>query len=1130
MLNQFKLSVDNVLSANNDWKNLIKEYTSGNFPLAVSGADGLWSAVLISKLSDFTGGSILIVTPDEASAKNLTNDISLFTDNVDFFPWWGSMLYRGVSPQSSVFGKRTEILSTLASGKKKIIVSSLRASLGLLPPPEYTKKNILNLKTSDSIDLPEIENKLQLYGYTRVPRVTVPGEFALRGEVLDIAPPGMSEAVRIVFEWDEIDEIKLFDPVNQVSLDQTDSIIIYPVKEVIWNENTVNKLKEKLEKSINYESVIEEIENTGNLKCEELYYPLAFTEKTTIQDYLSSKSVTFFINDEHLEIAEKNMFREFNELYENAAADNSTAIPEPEQLVSDLQKLKNAERRVEFKALHKDNAEIKSFRLPNEPGRSFFGNITFFKEELLSLKESGFEIFIFAESESQAQRIEYLLKDIQDIHVGSSRISAGFMLPDSGIFVIQENEIFGRRKHVPSSVKKSKTAVIESFVDLEPGDYVVHLNYGIGKFEGIKRIKAAGAERDYITLLYSGGERIFIPIEQVNLIQRYIGQEGGKPKLDKIGSSAWEKKKNKVKKSVSELAEKLIKLYARRQSLSGFAFPQDDDFQINFEASFPWEETEDQLTAIADVKNDMERPKPMDRLICGDVGYGKTEIAMRAAFKAVMGGRQVAYLCPTTILTEQHHESFTERFKRFPVTVAMLSRFVSAQEQKKIINGLKNGEVDIVIGTHRLLSKDVEFKNLGLIIIDEEQRFGVKDKEKLKEIKTTVDCLTLSATPIPRTLHMSLVKIRDMSILKTPPSNRQPIETFIQEFDPELIAEVIRREVERGGQVFYLHNRVESLEYTKKFISSLVPEVFVESAHGQMNPRELEEVMHRFINGAFQVLVSTTIIENGIDIPNVNTIIIDRADMYGISQLYQLRGRVGRSGRLAYAYLLYPENREISELAMKRLQIISDFTELGSGFKIAMKDLEVRGAGNLLGAEQSGDVSAVGFDLYLKLLDDAIREKSGEEEENIPETYLELDYSGYIPDSYIQDPSEKMEVYKKIAAVSSEEELEKLYSELYDRFGPLPDEVHSLISLSELRIICRKLNIFSLKERKGKASIIFGKVSLISVDKIMNLINSSAGKVRLDPQNPGGIIIETDKIDLKDKTVFIRERLETLLT
>jgi len=1128
MLNQFKSSIDRALKLIPDWKKLRNEWADGRFPFQISGIRGAWSAAILSRLAALTGGPMLVVTGDELEARALARDLSLFTDKISIFPWWGTMLYRGVSPQASIFGQRASVLAELASGERRIVIAPIRAALGLLPPPEEIKKALTTLEVGGSINPTDIEERLQRFGYSRVPRVSVPGEFALRGEVLDVAPLGSKEAVRIVFAWDEVEEIRLFDPLTQISSSSLEQITLHPLREVVWDEDRILTLASKLGEE-GFGEVLEALETGRELRGEELFYPLAFDQTATLQDYLSDRSATVFLDSERLDIAETNMLREYRDLFASARKQGMT-IPPPETLVTDLESFISARKRRMISRTLRSEEDENVFHLPCEPGRSFFGNISFLKEELVTLEESGFEIFIFAESESQSQRIAYLLRDHQNVKVGPAALSSGFLLNDAGILVIQENEIFGRRKKIPTSVTRAKSAVIESFVDLDPGDLIVHINYGIGRFQGIKRIKAGGAERDYITLQYGDEETIFIPIEQVNLIQRYIGNEGRQPRLDRIGGTSWEKKKTRVKKSVADLADRLVKLYARRQTAVGYSFPEDDDFQVSFEAAFPYEETVDQLSVIEEVKKDMESPKPMDRLVCGDVGYGKTEIAMRAAFKAVIGGRQVAYLCPTTILAEQHHESFTERFKRFPVTVGMLSRFVSPAERKRVLQGLEAGDIDIVIGTHRILSKDVKFKNPGLLIIDEEQRFGVKDKERLKELKASIDCLTLSATPIPRTLHMSLVKIRDMSLLKTPPSNRRPIETFIQAFEPELVARAIRREVERGGQIFYLHNRVESLEQVQRFLSDLVPEVFVETAHGRMSPRQLEDIMHRFIHGAFQVLVSTTIIENGIDIPNVNTIIIDRADMYGISQLYQLRGRVGRSGRLAYAYLLYPEDREISEIAMKRLQVISDFTELGSGFKIAMKDLEVRGAGNLLGAEQSGDVYAVGFDMYLRLLEDAIKERSNEEtEEEVPETYLELDYSGFIPDTYIEDESEKMEVYKKIAAVEEELDLENLHREMHDRFGPLPEEVHSLISMAELRIICRKLKITNLRERKGNVQITFGKLSIISVDKVMNLMKTAGGRVKLNPARPDGLIMETGDVGLKEKTEFIRERLESLL-
>lgn len=665
-------------------------------------------------------------------------------------------------------------------------------------------------------------------------------------------------------------------------------------------------------------------------------------------------------------------------------------------------------------------------------------------------------------------------------------------------------------------------------MELNPGDYVVHVNYGIGLFKGIERVKTSSNERDYIKLLYADEETVFIPIEQVNLVQRYIGNEGNSTCLDRIGSKSWENRKNKVKKSVEDIAQKLIDLYSKRKAARGFPFPKDGEWQIAFEAAFPYTETDDQLIVAKEIKDDMEKDVPMDRLVCGDVGYGKTEMAMRGAFKAVMGGKQVAFLAPTTILAEQHYETCKERFEKFPVTIAQMSRFVSKAEQKKILDKLSRGEIDILVGTHRIIQKDVIFKDLGLMIIDEEQRFGVKDKERLKQLKTNIDSLAMSATPIPRTLHMSLLKIRDMSLLSTPPQNRQKIETVIDEYNDDRVAEAIRREAERAGQVFYLHNRVESLEEVQKKLQKLVPEMLVDIAHGKMNASELEDIFRRFKMGGFHVLVATTIIENGIDIPNVNTIIIDRADMYGVSQLYQLRGRVGRSDRKAYAYLLYPKGKSLSEIAMKRLQVISDFTELGSGFKIAMKDMEIRGAGNLLGKDQSGDVYSVGFDLYLRLLEDAVKRLSDEKYETENDVLLDLDYTGYIPETYIMNPQIKMEVYKKIATISSSDELEILYGELLDRFGPLPEEVSSLLSLAQIRITCKKLNISSLREKAGYVYIEFSRVSEISVDKVLRLIKSSSGVVKLDAKQPNVLILNTGKIGLKEKSEYIKEKLESL--
>lgn len=1135
MITLFLNEISGTLKKNKNWQALLQQYcsTSGK-PLNLYGPKGPFLAAVLSDLLKYTKDSLFVVTPTERDAEELQADLELFKENTIHFPCWGTMLYKGISAQASVFGSRVKALFEI-NDKKSIIIASQKAALSYLPPKEYLLSNKLELKKGDEFDPVKLENLLQGFGYSRVPRVTVPGEFALRGEVLDIFMPGVDYATRIVFDFDEIEEIRQFDPVNQSSTSINEQVLLYPVKEVIWSDERIEVLEKKLSDitsgkmaSIDFSPIIETLKVSREIRGEELFFPLCFENPSTLIDYISEKSSLFLTHSERLDSSYEVLSREYRDLYVEALR-LKMAVPSPDFILSNPSVLSKP-RQVNLHSLKQDKqaGEI-LYEMECDPGRSFFGNISYLKEEIELLNKDDYSCFVFAESESQAERIKYMLNGF-NIEVIPESISSGFSLPRSKIIVIQENEIFGRRKRAPSSVKRVQSAVIDSFIELNPGDLVVHVNYGIGRFKGIERIMAAGNERDYIAIEYAGEDSIFVPIEQVNLVQRYIGNEGRSTRLDKLGGKSWDTKKSKVRKSVEDLADMLVKLYARRQEAKGFAFAADNDFQVDFEASFPFQETEDQLISIEEVKKDMEAPRPMDRLICGDVGYGKTEVAMRAAFKAVMGGKQVALLCPTTILAEQHYENFCDRFKRFPIKVGHLSRFVAKKDQKKVLEALAEGTCDIVIGTHRILSKDMKFKNIGLMIIDEEQRFGVKDKEKLKNIKTSIDSLAMSATPIPRTLHMSLLKIRDMSVLKTAPYNRQPIETFIQEYNPDVIAGAIRREIERGGQVFFLHNRVESLDSVQLFLQELVPEVFIETAHGKMSGTELEDVMHRFTHGAFQVLVATTIIENGIDIPNVNTIIIDRADMYGISQLYQLRGRVGRSGKLAYAYMFYPEQKDLSELAMKRLQAISDFTELGSGFKIAMKDMEVRGAGNLLGREQSGEIVSVGFDMYLRLLEEAVSERTDEDKkDDAPEVFLDLDYTGFIPESYIIDPTEKMEVYKKIASVVTEEDLDRVHSELHDRFGPLPDEVQSLLSLAEIRIICRQLWISSMKERRGVVAVEFGKIAKLSIDKVMRMTGKSGGLIKFNPASQAGLLIETGKIGLKEKSEFLREKLSTLL-
>ncbi len=1123
MITLFINYLDSILNQYPPYIKTLDSLIGNNFPIKIEGADGFFRTYLIKKLSNLSKVSTLVVTPTEKEARTVLKDLQVMNENVCYFPGWENIIFGGNNYQSDIAGKRVHFLSELLRDKKMVIVLSLKTLLTPVPPSSFIRKRIVKLKIGDSIDPVEWEDLLVSYGYLRVTKVTMPGEFSLKGEVLDIFPHGRDSAVRIVFEWDEVEEIKLFDPLTQKSKEKLERITIYPATEVLWDKERIDALKSILKSG---KEELEMLEIGKSCKNEEFLFSTTFDKPGSLIDYMSDKSNIVLIHEDRLLNTWEVLIKETRELYNRARREDLPSVI-PELVLSDYETLiAGAKRKIIFPDIK--NPDDSRIRFSYEHARSFFGNINYFKEELGKLKDAGYKITIFSESEIQAARVGQILKDF-DLDILPMSISEGFSLPDLKMIAIQENEIFGRRRRVPESVGRVKSQAIDTFIELNPGDYVVHINYGIGRFRRIDRIKAAGTERDYIELEYAAEETIFIPIEQVNMVQKYIGKQGGAPALDRIGGKSWETRKRKVRKSVEDLAEMLIDLYAKRKKAKGYKFPEDTDWQLEFEAAFPYEETVDQLKCVEDVKSDMESDQPMDRLICGDVGYGKTEIAMRAAFKAVVSGKQVAFLAPTTILAEQHFENFEERFKGYPVKIGMISRFVSVKEQKKILENTRNGSIDLLIGTHRIIQKDVEFKDLGLFITDEEQRFGVKDKEKLKKLKNSIDSLSLSATPIPRTLHMSLIKIRDMSILETAPHSRRPIKTIIQEFDEEIISNAIRKEVERGGQIFFLHNRVETLLPTRIFLEKLMPELLIETAHGQMNSSQLEDVMHRFIHGGFHVLVATTIIENGIDIPNVNTIIIDRADMYGVSQLYQLRGRVGRSDKRAYAYLLYPEKRALSDIAMKRLSIISDHTELGSGFKIALKDLEVRGAGNLLGRQQHGEILSVGFDMYLRILDEAIAEMSDTVEETAPEVLLDLDYSGFIPNEYISDQSEKMEIYKKISSIQTDYDLGRIVSELEDRFGPLPDEVNSLLSISELRIICKKLFISSLKEKKGEIRITFSKVSIISVDKVLRIINESKGSVRLDPFNPQNLIMNSGRIGLEDKSEFIREKLHSLV-
>lgn len=1139
---------------------LIRKYVDSDLPVTIQGLQGSFLAGVTTLLARKRRGSILIVTPTEHEADLMAADLRLFTgEQVLELPWWGTLPYSRQLPLPMVCGQRADTLVHLSTHERCLVIAPLRALLTPIPERSHLLANTIDFHTGQELDPINAAETLAQLGFFRVPRVSVQGEFSAKGEVIDVFPFSTDTAVRVVLDFDRVTEIRHFDPISQGSIDYSERVKISGVREMIFDEERLEVLRaalpaERLPEPF-CEELIDSLQRDPHHVGAEQYYSLCFSEQHSVVELLGSEGTLLLTDGERLRAGFQALRRETHELYRRAQRDENFG-PRPKSVLLDYARVaERYTRRITVASLQRtdidsrgqlsagrqtntQSADEPRLSLPCDPPRSFFGNIPYFRDQLSALVKSGYRVFIFAVYESQMARIRGMIDSSNKAHANENidavqilphSISAGFALPDCQLIFIQENEIFGRKRRLPPTVARTPSAAIDSFVDLNSGDYVVHVNYGIGLYHGISRMTAAGNERDYMEVEYTDEERIYVPIEQVNLVQRYIGRDSLSPKLDKIGGRSWENRKQRVRKSVAEMAERLVRLYSRRRSLQGFSFPADSDWHDRFDAAFEYQETEDQVRCIEEVKKDMEDSAPMDRLVCGDVGFGKTEVALRAAFKAVMGGKQVVLLTPTTILSDQHYNTFSRRFALFPVRVELLSRFRSKKDQRRVIDTLKSGETDIVVGTHRLVQRDVQFKNLGLMIVDEEQRFGVRHKEGLKELKASIDCLTLTATPIPRTLHMSLAKIRDMSIINTAPQDRMPVETYIAEFDGELAAEAIRKEIAREGQVFFLHNRVRTIREVLQYLQRLLPSVSFAYAHGQMEEADLEEVMRRFIAHEFDVLVSTSIIENGLDIPNVNTIIIDRSDMFGIAQLYQLRGRVGRSDRPAYAYLFYPRNQELTELAMKRLKIISDFTELGSGFKVALKDMEVRGAGNLLGAEQSGEILAVGYDMYVRLLEDAIASVRGDDISDIPDVYMELEYAGFIPDDYISEPMEKMEIYKKVAAVADESDLSRLHAEINDRFGQPPETVLSLLSIADIRVACRRLAISSLKERAGIVTIEFAHIGSISVERVVRLLRESGGAIMLDKDRPSCLLLKTGGIELREKSEFISEKLNALI-
>jgi len=1079
--------------------NAFKEINSGKSNIVVSGLEGFVLAQFIRSIHRSRKGKVWVVLPTKDSCVNLLKDFGRSVNkdgtlNIEdkfmevpilYLPSNDKKLYSQFDPGIIEYNQ-LQVLRNINEFRDSIIVTHLRAFANNVVSNKSIDNSSLNLRVGDKFDSTKIAETLVDAGYIRTTSIALPGEFTIRGEVVEIFAFSEEDPIRIYADWDDIEKIATFDPLTQETIKQLHKISI---------------------------SMLEKEDDI---------------EFTHIDSYIDPHDFFAFIGDIRLQTSYKSLMTEAKALYREAYHQDQN-VPMPETLLFNFPEFyENVKNKFTLADLKDDERLIYNYDVDGP--RSFFGDFTRVKGELKSRFDMGWSIYVFTSNPVQKQRLQQMLKEFDKLVFLDYEISGGFSIPSMRIMAICEYEMFGRRKQIIKTLQHTKSSPLDSFVDLKEGDYVVHVNYGIGKFIKIDRVKSFDRERDYIKIAYASGDNIYVPIEQANLVQRYIGSKGNAPKLDKIGSKVWENKKAKARKSAEDLASYLIKLYAKRKASVGFSFDKDNEMQMQFEAMFPYQETPDQLNCIDDIKLDMESSTAMDRLVCGDVGFGKTEIAFRAAFKAVMSGKQVAFLAPTTILAEQHYNNFMERIQDFPINVALLSRVIPKKEQKETLVRLAEGGVDVLFGTHRILQKDILYKDLGLLVIDEEQRFGVKDKERIKTIRASIDSLALSATPIPRTLYMSLLKIRDMSLLKTPPVSRRSIDTHIEGFDLGVITRAIREEIDRGGQIFYLHNRIESLEMVVKMLQEELPDVIIEYAHGQMEPKVLEDTMRRFVHEGIQVLVSTTIIENGIDIPNVNTIIIDRADQYGISQLYQLRGRVGRSEREAHAYLLYPEYKALSEIAVKRLKTIGENTGLGSGFKVAMKDMEIRGAGNLLGKQQSGQLATVGLDMYIRLLDEEINKlRANNQDELDSEVFLELDYTGFIPDSFIKDTSIKFEIYKKIAAVNTDDELQTLSSEIADRFGNPPEEVLNLLYIAELKIVCRKLKIVHLAERKGRVVIKLREMKVLNPGKFTRLLAYSNGAVSYDTKRPLTIKLKTEAVSLKDKSLFILEILKQLV-
>ncbi len=1098
-----------------DIQSLFQQVQPGQTHL-VTGIAGSARALFSYALLEEKQEQIIWISQNSFHANKLASSLSDFLpqDKIHVFETNDVLHAEMAFASPEAVADRVETMEFLASGQPGIVIIPLAGVRKLLPSLDLYRQMPLTIQMASDLDLDDLSRHLVKIGYRHDQKVAKSGEFSIRGGIIDIFPIGYPDPVRIELFDTEVDSMRRFDLESQRSVENIDQVRILPAKDYFLTEDnqaqalkafndkldyTMQKLRDQALKddlAKNMTRVEDSLKSGENSDLLAPFVDLLYPDKTSILDY--AKESAIFLVDEYPRVIENNAQLNDEEALWQTDQLSRGKILHDLSFSQDFRDLMGAKEqgKIYFSLFQKGMGSLKLDSITPIHYRQmqkFFGQMPMVKTEMERYIKQNYTVVVMAEDEDRAQAIQAtfadfdiscLLTEPDQIEVGQVQvipqaIPEGFELIGTKLALIAESDLFNRvTKKKARRRQVSNAERLKSYNELQPGDYVVHTQHGIGRYQGLETMTIDGINQDYLAVEYDQASKLYIPVSQLNLLQKYVASEGKTPKINKLGGTSWAKTKRKVQSQVEDIADDLIDLYASRESQKGYAFEKDNDYQAAFEASFPYKETEDQLRSAEEVKSDMESDKPMDRLLVGDVGYGKTEVAIRAIFKAVQEGKQAAFLVPTTVLAQQHYETMLDRFADFPVEIGLMSRFKTKKEIDETISRLKDGTLDVVVGTHRLLSKDVQFLDLGLLVVDEEQRFGVKHKERLKELKELVDVLTLTATPIPRTLHMSMLGVRDLSVIETPPANRYPVQTYVMEMNELVIKEAIEREMARDGQVFFLHNRVDTIERRMSDIQALVPEARVTYVHGQMTENQLEERLYQFLSGEYDVLVTTTIIETGVDMPNVNTLLVEDADRMGLSQLYQLRGRVGRSNRIAYAYFMHQADKVLTEVSESRLQAIKDFTELGSGFKIAMRDLSIRGAGNLLGKEQHGFIDAVGFDLYSQMLEEAVAKKRGQEVRKTTSAELDLSLNAYLPSDYIEDESQKIDLYKRIRQLESEADYRDLQDELLDRFGEFPEEVDLLLQVGLLKHYSEESLVEKIENTGKKIKIDFAQSAL----------------------------------------------------